>query len=300
MQPLSIHQKLKAEPKLHWAALGAVILASVIWGYSNVLIRQSEFAIRPALILWIRFFLAALVLLPWWLTKRLPSKKVWIGLAIGAVIGFGVLLQAWGMQTVSVDQVAFITALYVILTPIGIGVLRRQAPAWPVWPASAVSLVGLWLLQGGLSFHLAMGSWLSLGAAFGFTGQIIGTMMLSREMPAMGLAGLQSLGAAIILTPLILVHPMQEAHQLLLGGIILWGHLLFLAIAGAVLAFWLQIWGQARLSATQAALAFNMEPPWTALFSWLVINQSLSAEAIGGALLILLSLSWVSRLADSG
>ncbi len=300
MQPAPIHQYPKAKPKLHWVALGAVILATGIWGYSNVLIRQSEFAIPPALILWIRFLLAALALLPWWLTKRLPSKKVWIGLGIGAVIGFGVLLQAWGMQTVSVDQVAFITALYVILTPVGIGVIRRHAPAWPVWPAAVVSLIGLWLLQGGLSFHLAIGSWLSLGAAFGFTGQIIGTMMLSREMPAMGLAGLQSLGAAVILTPFILVHPMQETHQLVLGGIILWGHLVFLAIAGAVIAFWLQIWGQARINATQAALAFNMEPPWTALFSWLVINQSLTVDGIGGTLLILLSLGWVSRLGDSG
>lgn len=300
MQAAPIHQNPKAQPKIHWAALGAVILATGIWGYSNVLIRQSEFAIPPALILWIRFFLAALVLLPWWLTKRLPAKKVWIGLGIGAVIGLGVLLQAWGMQTVSVDQVAFITALYVILTPIGIGVLGRRAPAWPIWPAALVSLTGLWLLQGGVNFHLASGSWLSLGAAFGFTGQIIGTMMLSREMPAMGLAGLQSLGAAVVLTPFVLVHPLQEAHQLVLGGMILWGHLVFLAMAGAVIAFWLQIWGQARINATQAALTFNMEPAWTALFSWLVINQSLTAAGIGGALLILLSLGWVSRLGDSG
>lgn len=298
MQPPIPTRAAKAAPKISGAALGAVILATAIWGYSNVVIRQSEFTIPPSLILWIRFALAAVILLPVSIGRGLTAKNIGAALGIGAAIGFGVLLQAWGMQSVSVDQVAFITALYVIFTPISIGILRRQAPAWPIWPAATLSLFGLWMLQGGMGFHLALGSWLSLGAAIGFTGQIIGTAMLSRKMPAMSLAGLQSLGAALILTPFILMHPTQEVGALLKGGFFLWGRLLFLAIAGAVIAFWLQVWGQARISPTQAALAFNIEPAWTALFAWLAINQTLTSLGIAGALIVLLSLGWISQVSE--
>lgn len=296
MQPDPIFHDSKAAPKLNWVALLSVILATAIWGYCNVLIRQSEFVLDPSVILWIRFIVAGLVLIPLWIRRGLPRNKIWASLGIGALIGLGVLLQAWGMQTVSVDQVAFITALYVILTPIGIGVLTRHTPAWPIWPAATLSLVGLWFLQGGMNFHLAAGSWLSLAAAFGFTAQIMGTARLSRDMPAMSLAGLQSLGAAIVLTPFILVHPAHEVQQLVAGGAVLWAHLAFLAVAGTILAFWLQVWGQARISTAQAALAFNMEPAWTAILSWIVINQRLGVLGIAGALLILLSLGWISRV----
>ncbi len=293
-----MHDESKATQTLHWVALLSVILATTIWGYSNVLIRQSEFALPPSFILWIRFVIAGLALIPLWMKKQLPPQKIGASLGLGALIGFGVLLQAWGMQTVSVDQVSFITALYVILTPIGIGLLNHHAPAWPIWPAAALSLLGLWFLQGGMNFHLAVGSWLSVAAAFGFTGQIIGTARLSRDIPAMSLAGLQSLGAAIVLTPFVLLQPTHEVQQLVIGGAVLWGRLLFLACAGTILAFWLQIWGQARINTTQAALAFNLEPAWTAVFSWMVIDQRLSAIGIAGALLILLSLGWMSRVGE--
>ena len=103
------------------------------------------------------------------------------------------------------------------------------------------------------------------------------------------------LAAYVLLTGAVHPHVLTIVLGHLSWGV--WWRMGFLAIGGTLIAGWLQVWGQRRLSATEAALAFNLEPVWTAIFAWLVLSQWLNWLKLLGAALIIASLAALSAAA---
>jgi drug/metabolite transporter (DMT)-like permease len=275
----------------------SLTLATAIWGYANVVIQQTEVTIAPAIVMWLRFGIATVILAPILLQVRLNVRDFVLGLGMGAFMGLSVLAQGWGMITIPVDEVAFITGLYVVLTPMAAALLHRRWPHPSVWLAVAASLGGVALLIEHLSFITHVGVIWSFLAAIGFTVQIIGTASLSRRVPALCLASLQSIGAMVALSIAIAVQGTTTPR--IYQGLFHWPSsdwlwILYLAIIAQVLACWLQVFGQARISATEAALTFNLEPVWTVACAWLALGEGLTKMQLLGAILILGSLSVVS------
>lgn len=283
-----------SRPSLWWGLL-ALVLLTAIWGYCNIIIRQLEFSLTPAVILVVRYGAVGLVGMPWVFVRRQWSLKHGLGgLGVGALLAAATLSQARGMETIPVDSVAFITALYVVLTPLAMALWRHRRPHRLVWLAVAASLVGVGLLIGHLDLRVAQGTLWSLLAAFFATAQIIGTAELSQVMTTIQLTIIEALGAGVTLAVYLVIgagfHQHVWASWSWHAPLGVWWRLLFLAALGTVVAGWLQVWGQRRLSATQAALTFNLEPVWTAVFAWLILSQALSWLKLLGAALIIGSL----------
>lgn len=273
-------------------------LVTVIWGYSNVIIRQGETTISPSVLLWMRFGIAGFIMMPVLFRSRLSLRNWMIGLATGSLLGIAVLAQGWAMLTVPVDEVAFITTLYVVFTPLGMAILHKKLPSKLIWCAVALSLIGVTLLIGKLTLNLHIGILWSLVAAVGATGQIIGTTSLTRTVSSVQLAGLQSVGAGIFMTLAVALQGVFQ-HSIYTGmfhwTITEWIRIGYLSILSTVIAIFLQSWGQAKITATEAALAFNMEPVWTAVFAWSILSQGMTVVQITGAVLIISSLTLVSK-----
>ncbi|WP_051344230.1 DMT family transporter [Alicyclobacillus herbarius] len=293
---IKTHQGSKA---MHWLlGMLSITLATVIWGYSNVVIRQGELAMPVSILLWMRFGLAGILLIPTVFRLRLSRKHWCIGLGTGALLGVSVLAQGWAMVTIPVDEVAFITALYVVFTPIGAAFLQRIRPHKALWISVIVSMVGVVLLIGHLTFDLKVGILWAFLAAVGFSAQIIGTTEITKYATSIQITGLQSVGAGLAMTVWLLIqgslHP-SIYHGLFHWSKTAWIWIGYLAILATVVACFLQAWGQARLSSAEAALIFNMEPVWTAVFAWLILSQKMTVPQIVGALLIVSSLTMVSK-----
>lgn len=288
----------------HWFfGIFLITLTTVIWGYSNVVIRQGESTIAPSILLWARFAIAALIMMPVLFRTRFARRDWVIGLGTGGLLGIAVLAQGSAMLSVPVDEVAFITALYVVFTPIVMAILHKKLPHILVWFAVTVSLVGVTLMIGKLTLILHIGIIWSLVAAVAATGQIIGTTSLTRTVSSVQLAGLQSVGAGIFMTLAMVVQGMF--HHSMYRGIFHWTEtewiwIGYLSILSTVVAIFLQSWGQAKITATEAALTFNMEPVWTAVFAWLILFQGMSVLQMIGAGLIVGSLTLVSRTPENG
>jgi drug/metabolite transporter (DMT)-like permease len=281
-------------------ALGilSIILLTAIWGYSNVVIRQAETTIAPSVLLWMRFGMAGLVMAPLLARSRISWRDWCVGLVTGALLGICVLAQGWAMLSISVDEAAFITALYVVFTPLGESWLERRWPSGAVWGAIGFSLVGAVLLIGRLTFNLHIGVLWAFLAAIGYSGQIIGTRRLADRVTSVQLAALQAVGAGLALTVCSVIHFISHPaiyHRIFHWSGREWLWIGYLVIVSTVLAVFLQAWGQARISATEAALAFNLEPVWTAVFAWLVLAQGMDTRQLLGAALIIGSLTLVSK-----
>ena len=295
---LSKHWSQSAIWQWIWGML-SIVLVTAIWGYSNVVIRQGEATLSPAMLLWLRFGIAGLVLLPV-LRQASLTRRNWLwGMGLGVILGISILFQAWAMMSISVDDVAFITALYVVFTPLGLAILQKKRPDKIIWISVTISLVGVMLLVGHLSLDLRSGIFWSLGAAVGLSAQIIGTRFLGQKMSSSHLTGLQSLGATITMTVIVGIQRVFFSlphHSVLFHwNTIDWLWIGYLALVATVIAVFLQSWGQTKISATEAALAFNLEPVWTAVFALIVLSQRMTIVQIVGALGIIGSLTMVTR-----
>ncbi len=276
----------------------SIAFVTAIWGYGNVVIRLGENEIPPGILLWMRFGIASILMIPAILHTRL-SPRIWlIGLGTGALLGLSVLAQGFAMMTVSVDEVAFITALYVVFTPLLVSLLHKKRPSKLVWVAIILSLAGATLLIGKLSLNLQFGVLFALIAAIGISGQIIGTSMLANNISSLQLTSIQSIGAGVTMTLAVFFQSLFQPavfKGVFHWSLIQWVWIGYLVIFATIIACFLQSWGQARISATEAALAFNMEPVWTAIFAWVILFEKMTMIQVIGAVLIISSLTIVSK-----
>ena len=70
-------------------------------------------------------------------------------------------------------------------------------------------------------------------------------------------------------------------------GWTVWGALLVTGVFASALAFLVQTWAQRRTSATRTALAFTMEPVWTAFFGYTLAGDRLGLLGWGGCAVIM-------------
>jgi drug/metabolite transporter (DMT)-like permease len=175
-------------------------ILTAIWGYCNIVIRQLEFSLSPAAILVVRYLVIGIAGLPLlWRGPAIAKKRLLQGLGVGVFLAAATLSQARGMESIPVDNVAFITALYVVLTPLFMALWRRRRPHRIVAVAAVGSILGVALLVGHLTFTVAAGTVWSLLAAIWATAQIVGTTELSRVMTTMQLTIVEALGAGLAL-----------------------------------------------------------------------------------------------------
>ena len=97
-----------------------IVLATLIWGSSFVIVKDTTDAVSPAWILVVRFGLAALILALVYLKKReLYFRKDYI--ALGALFGFllfmGYYLQTIGITDTTPGKNAFLTGTYCVMVP---------------------------------------------------------------------------------------------------------------------------------------------------------------------------------------
>jgi drug/metabolite transporter (DMT)-like permease len=70
-------------------------------------------------------------------------------------------------------------------------------------------------------------------------------------------------------------------------GWTVWGALIVTGVFASALGFLVQTWAQRQLSAARTALAFAMEPVWTAIFGFWLAGDRLGAVGWTGAALIM-------------
>jgi drug/metabolite transporter (DMT)-like permease len=110
--------------------------------------------IGPFLFLGLRSLLAAVALIPFalreWKTSPPSSPSIRpFALLGGAVFFTAGALQQVGIVTATVTNTSFLTALYVVVTPFLLWLLRQERPGPRIWLASCLAFIGIWALGGG-------------------------------------------------------------------------------------------------------------------------------------------------------
>ncbi len=260
-----------------------LVLITLIWGTTFVIVKETVATVSPALLLALRFSVAALLFI--WVR---PSKRALVpGLILGVLSFLGFATQTIGLVGTTASKAAFITGLSVILTPLFSALwfrfrgFRRSVPT-RAYLAAAVALSGLGLMSLTGAQGLTEGDMWILGTAVFYAFYII---YLGEVAPKYGVLELSAV-QFWLMALLAWVWAAPQLGQLgnLSAGSV--GSLVYLGAVATALVSILQVRAQRVVSAHVAALIFVLEPVFAALFAYLLLGESLGVWGWVGAGLV--------------
>jgi drug/metabolite transporter (DMT)-like permease len=272
---------------------GLLLVTAFLWGATFVVQKNAVGELPPFAFVAARFGVSAVALAPLALFERRRRARPLgrgarkLALAIGLSLFMGTSLQQAGLETTTATNGGFLTACYVVLTPLVVWALSGVAPRALVVAASLVSLIGAWLLAtgGGPAQPPAIGDGLLLVADFAWaTGIALTPLYLIRGGRPLALAFAQyaMCGGLAALCSLLFEHAEPQ------GFVVAAPWILFAGLVSGALAYTLQIFAQAHTPPAEAALILSLESVFAAIAGALILGERLSLPGAIGCLMILL------------
>jgi drug/metabolite transporter (DMT)-like permease len=265
-------------------AIAALIAVTAVWGVTFVQVKDAVELYPLFAFLAVRFAIASATLAVPAATRvrSLGRGGLGAGALLGLLLAGGYALQTAGLERTTVSSTGFITGMYVVLTPIIALVVLRSRIGAAVWAGVGVSAVGLAMLSG---IHAGSpgGDLLVLAGAAVYSLQIVLMERYAPRFDAIAFTLVEMLAACIGLGIVaVAAGDLSMPH-----GRTVWGALLVTGVFASALAFLVQTWAQRRTSAARTALAFTMEPVFTAFFGFTLAGDRIGALGWGGAALIM-------------
>jgi drug/metabolite transporter (DMT)-like permease len=261
--------------------------AAAIWGATFFMVKSALSGIDPVIMVGYRFLLAGGVLLVFLLAKKRDvlqdlKKSLFLSILLFALY----IPQTLGLKYTTASNSGFITGLFVMFIPLFLKTIFKRNPTRMEVIASIVSLLGLWILTGGMH-DVNTGDMLTLLAAVTYALHVLysdkymkaGIDPLVISCQQFLLVGLMSL-----LTGLIVGLPF-EITTFQAGWTVV-----FLALLPTLSAFVIQMYAQRMISPLRVSLIFALEPVFAALFAWTLGGEEFVTRRALGGLLIFLAL----------
>lgn len=284
------------------------LAAACIWGFAFVVVKDSLSYVSAIYMMAFRFTIAAagLALV---FVKKLPllNARYWKnGFVLGVCLFGAYAFQTVGCNFTTPGKNAFLTTIYVILVPLFGWPLYQKRPAWYVFAAAVMQLVGI----GFLSLGTDADSWLRLNIGDALTlvcGVFYAAHIICQEKYNKGadasdpilLTVLQFFFAAVfswISAPFYNMETsrftavLQPFPAVAVRDARVVVSMLYLGLLSTLLAFCLQNVGLKYVRSSVAALLLSFESVFGMLFSVLIpvngARETLSAKGVVGCVLI--------------
>ena len=265
-------------------ALAVLLLVTAVWGVTFVQVKDAVAVYPLFAFLALRFAIASGTLaVPGAARLRsLGRTGALSGILAGALLGTGYALQTAGLERTTVSSTGFITGMYVVCTPLLALAVFRTRVGRGAWLGVLLATVGLALLAGVHRGSL-LGDLLVLAGAAVYSLQIVLMERYAPRFDAIAFTLVEMLTAfGGLLAVALALRDLPCPH-----GWTVWGALLVTGVFASALAFLAQTWAQRRTTATRTALAFSMEPVWTAFFGFTLAGDRLGATAWLGCAVIM-------------
>ncbi|MDF1516140.1 MAG: DMT family transporter [Anaerolineae bacterium] len=272
-----------------WRANIGLIVVTVIWGSTFVVVKNTLNLVSPIVLVTNRFLAASLALGTVYLIlkpERMKTPVIRDGILTGMILVGGFVTQTIGLTTTEAGKTSFITGLNVVMVPIFSVFLLRKLPDRSAVTGVILATVGLGFLTLDTTLHFAPGDLWVLACAVFFALHIIVTDRLSPRHELMAYTMVQMVTVTVVSFCMALILGYPE----LLPPLPALPALLYLGVVATGLVYGLQTWAQRHTTATHTALIFVLEPVFAAAFAVLLAGENLSGKEWFGGLLILLGM----------
>jgi drug/metabolite transporter (DMT)-like permease len=272
----------------------ALLLVTLVWGSTFVMVKTAVATYPPFSFLAVRFAIAGAALLPFVIAEqrragndlqyrtaslvRRPAAPLLIGLALFAGFAF----QTIGLQLTTPAKAGFITGTYVVIVPLLTALILRQMPGRNAWLGVGLALVGMALLSLQAGLVVGSGDALVFACAWAFAIHILLTGWFARRYRPFAL----TFGQIVVVAALSAVCALVFEPRLPLSPGVL-GAGAFTGVLATSVAFGVQVFAQRFTTSTHTALIFSCESVFAALSSYLFTGELLAPRQILGCALIL-------------
>lgn len=270
-----------------------IILATIIWGSSFVVMKDTVNILPTFYLLAFRFSAAALVLAVVFFKRwKVVDRQYLIG---GTVMGFCLFVayafQTFGLELTTPGKNAFLTAVYCVIVPFLYWIVARKRPDKFNVMAALLCVVGIGLVSlagdgaGGLTVNLGDG--LTLVGGIFFAAHIVAVAKYAQGRDIYILTTLQFASFALFswIGALATAGPVPID---LLTPDLLWklAYLVIFASCGALL---FQNMGQKYTAPATAAILLSLEAPFGVIFSIALTGEKVTGLMVAGFVLIFMA-----------
>ena len=277
----------------------------VIWGSTYLAIRYAVETIPPLFVASFRHLIAGALLFAWcWHRGLRPVRQQWLASGVLAVlfflIGHGTL--HWAQQTLPSGMAALLGATEPIFVAIILMITRRARISRSVLIGVLLGLGGVALIFGAdvragrsemlYSLVVLIGtvSW-SIGMVYSRRAALHPDSHMAAGMSLLAGAVLLFLGGAIT-GEIVRLHLTAISMKSLLA-------LVYLAVAGSLVAYSAYFWLLKRFPPTLVATHTYVNPLVALALGWAVAGEVLPARVVLGGLVVIAAIAWMSRMTQS-
>ena len=282
-----------------------LLVAAIIWGSTFVAQTTASDTVEPFTFLFSRSFIGFLFLIPviavfnFQNNKKLldgeerqtlkPSKLTVIaGIMCGVALTIASFCQQKGISLMTDNasgKAGFITALYIVFTPIFGVILKRRIPKI-IAVCVPIATLGFYLLCIKAGFTIEFGDVLTLISAFFFTFHILVIdYFMEKGANPIKTSCIQFLVVGII--SLVLAFIFEKPNLLAIWNAKL--EIMYAGFLSSGIAYTLQIMAQKDADPTSATLLMSLESVFAALSGWLILGESLSLKELVGCLFVFIA-----------
>lgn len=261
--------------------------AAAIWGSTFFVVKSALDDVDPIIMVAYRFLLAGVSLAVF---VKLSGRKLTQGL--GRALFLAIILwalyvsQTVGLKYTTASNSGFITGLFVMFIPLFLRTVFKRKPTIMEVIASGVSLIGLWILTGGMK-DINTGDMLTLIAAMTYALHVLYSdkyMKAGIDPYVISCQQFILVGLLSLATGLIFDLPFGVKSSSAMWVI------LFLAFLPTLSAFLIQMLAQRITSPITVSLIFAFEPVFAGVFAWTLGGETLVIHRAAGGLLVFLAL----------
>ncbi len=271
-------------------AIGSLILASLIWGWSFPATKGLLENINPLWLNLITFGISGFIFV---IIAVIRKKSLLFRLKQGALLGILIALvetpQILGLSLTSSSNTALITGVGILLAPLFESIYRRTQPGKKYILALILGTIGLYLITGGIG-TIVPGDFLVLICAI-FLGIYIFTTDVfehKKKSSLVSLCAQQFLTISVISLILIILFQIP----LNLTSVQNYGkEILLITLFPTLLAYFLEDFGQEKVNTITASFLLVLEPVFGALFSVLLLVDSFSPLKLVGSVILIFSIA---------
>lgn len=271
-------------------------LTTFFWGSSFLAMQTGMAGLEPAVggaaapfaFLFLRFLAAIPLHLAAFPGALRGLSRAGVAASLGLALPFnlGFILQIVGLRHTSSAASAFLTSVFVALTPL-LGRVFFGERLVPLTLAGAgVSLAGVWIMSPPEAFGLGEGLTLACAVAFAFQIQLTNVVTRKHSPESVTLV----MFASAVAISLAFLLAMGTSFPRLLASLAdgrVWSMTLYTAAFCSVAAMWALNRYQREISPTRAAVLYMLEPVIAALLAVLVAREPLTSRTlIGGAVIL--------------
>ena len=262
-----------------------ILLVALIWGTTNVVIRDALEGITPLWFCGLRFAIAWATVMIFFGKKAflLPREMRLKSTLVGMVFICAYLCGAVGLLYTTAGNQSFIISMSVVLVPLSVWIITKKFPGWHVAAAVALCTAGMAGLMLDSALSVNIGDALCLLSMFFVTAYILLVQRYVRSADPYGLSCWQALGgmilalvAAVLFEPL----PINLATKA-------WIAVAYAGTIGFALTLVLQTAAQKYTNATHVAILLSTSGVFGSILGVIFIDEPMTWRIFTASGLIL-------------